>query len=154
VGTLRLPASEDSIMPLRQFALDTAQRAGLDQLALQRVELVLEEALVNVIHHGYGPDTPAERRQVELSCGVEADGVLRLTLTDWGSAFDPVAVAQTAPALEATLEANLEADLDHRAPGGMGLFLMRTMAEAGYERRGDANVLTLRFPSELPVQNR
>lgn len=153
---LRLPAREQSLPAFRQLALDEAARAGLDPAALQRVELVLEEALVNVIRHAYPPDAPEPL--AELACGPDEAGVFRLELTDWGAAFDPVAAAGSGPGaapalaagaehdLHAQLESNLEADLEHRLPGGMGLFLILTMSQPGYQRQGDANVLTLRFP--------
>jgi len=152
VECLRLPASAASIPQLRQLALDAAQRAGLGNEALQRVDLVLEEALANVIHHAYDQTSVAGAdRLVELCCAPDPDGALRLTLKDWGAPFDPVAVAETAPELEASLEANMEADLDHRAPGGLGLFLIQTMSEASYARLDGSNVLSLRFTAKGPL---
>jgi anti-sigma regulatory factor (Ser/Thr protein kinase) len=158
---LRLPAQEESLPIFRQLALDEATRAGLDPAAMQRVELVLEEALVNVIRHAYTPDAPEPL--AELACGVDEGGVFRLRLTDWGAPFDPVASAGAGPGasfpgaeagqpgehdLHAQLESNLGADLEHRLPGGMGLFLILTMSHPAYARQGDANVLTLSFPPE------
>lgn len=152
---LRLPAREESLPQFRQFALDAAARAGLDPAAQARVELVLEEALVNVVHYAYAAAPPDAERSVELCCGPGPDGVFQLTLTDWGPPFDPVAGAAARPddgspeaELEVELEANLEADLEHREPGGMGLFLIRTMSQPTYAREGDANRLTLRFPPQ------
>jgi len=146
VRSLRLPAREASLPALRQLALDGAKHAGLDHAAIQRVDLVLEEALMNVIRHAYAAN--ALEQFIMLDCGLDADGVFRLVLTDWGAAFDPVAVPVKAPELEASLEANLEADLEHRTPGGLGLFFLRSMAQASYDRKNDANVLTLRFPGK------
>ncbi|MDR3641963.1 MAG: ATP-binding protein [Humidesulfovibrio sp.] len=143
MSSLRLPASEDSLSALRQLALDAAKHAKLDQAILQRVELVLEEALMNIVRHAYPPDAP--ERLVALDCEA-GEGTLRLNITDWGAPFDPVAPANHRQ--EATLEANLEADLEHRAPGGLGLFFIRSMAQASYARQGGANVLTLRFSTQ------
>lgn len=166
MDSLRLPAREESLPQFRQLALDAAARAGVGQAAQQRVELVLEEALMNIFRHAYagkgdGQGTDAGAL-VQLACGPDADGVFRLVLTDWGPPFDPVAATQAAPLAEAAadaaeadspadllaeLEANLEADLEHRALGGMGLFLIRTMCQPAYARQDAANVLTLRFPA-------
>jgi len=149
---LRLPAREESLPRFRQLALDCAASAGLDQAAQARVELVLEEALVNVVRHAYADALPDAERPVELSCGLTADAVFGLTLTDWGPPFDPVGGAAARPddgspeaELEVELEANLEADLEHRELCGMGLFLIRTMSQPAYARKGNANVLSLRF---------
>ncbi|HWR03689.1 MAG TPA: ATP-binding protein [Humidesulfovibrio sp.] len=150
--TLRLPAREESLPQFRQLALEEAARAGLDTAALQRVELVLEEALVNVIRHAYTEETPDEARPVELTGGADPDGGFVLALSDWGQAFDPVGAADgedgSDAELLAGLESNLEADLEHREPGGMGLFLIRTMSRSAYQRTNGANVLTLRFPQD------
>ena len=75
MASLRLPACEESLAAFREFALAEGARAGLAQDTLNRVELVLEEALVNVIRHAYAAAPAGCERQVELSCGVDADGV-------------------------------------------------------------------------------
>ncbi|PKN07208.1 MAG: hypothetical protein CVU73_13175 [Deltaproteobacteria bacterium HGW-Deltaproteobacteria-8] len=140
---LRLPAHQESLPPLRDLALAWAARAGLADESVQRLDLVLEEMLMNVFHHAY----PGELGDVELallsSRQGDPPGQLSLSITDWGVAFDPLAPADHD--LEADLEANLEAGLDERAPGGMGLFLLRTLAKASYARQGQANVLSLTF---------
>lgn len=158
--SLRLPATEENLPQFLLFAQESAEAAGLDMGNAQRVELVLEEALVNVIRHAYAKSPPEAERPVELSANVDPDGVLRLTLKDWGQPFDPVGpppAPLNAPLpldelpdpltaeLEASLLSNLEADLEHRALGGMGLFLIRTMSEPSYARQDEANVLSLRF---------
>jgi len=154
---LRLPARESSLPDLMRLAQDCAGRAGLDELTVQRVELVLEEALANIIHHAYSQNAPAAPAapsaglldetphtcDVALDCAVEP-GALTLTITDWGPPFDPVRPTEH----DADLAANLEADLDSRAPGGLGLILIRSMSQAAYRRERGANVLTLRFPHE------
>ncbi len=147
---LRLPAHQESLPPLRALALAWAGQAGLAQDVLPRLDLVLEEMLMNVFHHAY----PGQLGDVELALLPSAQGDpsgpdgpagrLSLTLTDWGVAFDPLAPPD--PGLEADLAANLEAGLEERAPGGMGLFLLRTLAPgSSYARLGQANVLTLTF---------
>lgn len=158
--SLRLPATEENLPLFLQFAQETAEASGLGMGDAQRVELVLEEALVNVIRHAYAKAAPEAERLAELSASVDPDGVLRMTLTDWGPPFDPVGPAPApldAPVpldelpdpltaeLEASLLNNLEADLEHRALGGMGLFLIRTMSQPSYVRQNDANMLSLRF---------
>ncbi|MBU1041246.1 MAG: ATP-binding protein [Proteobacteria bacterium] len=140
---LRLPAHQESLPRLRELALAWAHQAGLPNDVEPRVDLVLEEMLMNIFHYAY----PSELGDVELALlspgQGDSPGRLSLTLTDWGVPFDPLAPED--PGLEAGLEANLDADLDDRALGGMGLFLLRTLAKASYARLGDANVLTLAF---------
>ena len=147
-ASLRLPARLESLPRLRELAVGAAVALGLGPEWIGKVDLALEEAVVNIARHAYHPP-PSEggRGDVELSCE-EHEGGLRLTLRDWGVAFNPVVAGPLAtpdPDLEADLVANLEADLEHRAPGGMGLFLIRSLAKAGYSRQDEANVLTLDF---------
>lgn len=139
---LRLPATLESLEPLRELALAAAQEFGLGPDALGRVELALEEVVVNIARHAYDPPGSGE---LALSAQALPGGGLRLVVEDQGRPFDPVHVSEAAPELEAGLEANLEADLEHRLPGGMGLYLILSLAKASYRRAGDANVLTLDF---------
>jgi len=138
---LRLPAREESLPELLRLAVAAAEQAGLDEATRQHVELVLEETLVTIIRHAYPAD--AADRPVELACHA-SPGELTLVVVDHGRPFDPM--SEDANSLD--LAANLDADLDSRAPGGLGLILIRGMSRASYERRDDANVLTLRFPAE------
>jgi len=152
---LRLPAHEESLEPLRALALAWAEDARLAPEVVQRLDLVLEEMLMNIFHHAYpgelgdvelarvpvGQDGPAAPDEPSAQDG--PGGRLSLSLTDWGVPFDPLAPEDSG--LEASLEANLEAGLDERALGGMGLFLLRTLAKGSYARQGQANVLTLTF---------
>ncbi|MHC1700240.1 MAG: ATP-binding protein [Humidesulfovibrio sp.] len=137
-SSLRLPARLESLPALRDLALAWAGRAGLADDVAQRLDLVLEEMLMNVFHHAY----PGELGDVELALAPApggAPGSLSLRLTDWGVPFNPLAPADPA------LAANREAGLDERALGGMGLFFLRTLCQAAYARQGQANVLTMTF---------
>jgi len=135
--SLRLPARLESLTAFRALALRAADRACMAAEARNHMELVLEEALVNIVGHAYA----AGEGDVELDCGVPAPGQVVLVLRDWGPPFDPLHVRDES--LEAGLLANREADLDERAPGGMGLFFIRSMSKASYSRVGEANELTL-----------
>lgn len=146
-GTLRLAARLENLDPFREFALAAAAAAGLSPQAAGRLELVLEEVLVNIVRYAYAGATD-DLDLIELSCAPEGPGRLRLEVRDWAPAFDPLAPKE--PGLEERLEANREADLDDRLPGGLGLLLLRSLAEASYRREAGANVLTLRFGDDAP----
>jgi len=107
--------------------------AGAGVAAIQRVELVLEEAVMNVIMHGTRADgRPAE---IALRAALAADSC-RLELTDNAAPFDPVAAPTrcTAASLEDT-------------PGGLGLLLLRRYGQdLRYERLAGRNRLTVSVP--------
>jgi anti-sigma regulatory factor (Ser/Thr protein kinase) len=97
------------------------------------IRLIAEEALTNVVKYGYGrPERPSVL--AELSVEVDAEDV-RLEIRDGGTPFDPL--SQPSPDLEAPPETKKE--------GGLGIYLLRSLAdEVRYRREGGANVLSLR----------
>jgi anti-sigma regulatory factor (Ser/Thr protein kinase) len=97
------------------------------------MRLALEEAVMNVAMHAFPPNTGGE-----ISVGLRlSPGAATLCVEDAGSAFDPTAApAQRRPA------SLLEAER-----GGFGLALLRHYcSDITYERIGERNQLTLRFP--------
>jgi serine/threonine-protein kinase RsbW len=96
-----------------------------------RILILLEELLTNLVNYGY-PDRPdCGRAEIGLALN---DGRLEIEFTDDGCAFDPF--GGPPPSLEVPLEA--------RAPGGLGLHILRSLTdEARYERRNDSNVIRL-----------
>ena len=125
-------------VPLLIKALAAAQRrlagdllgAGCPGELRFRVELVVEEAVMNVIRHGRPAGACAVTMRLRAGAGRAC-----LTLRDDGPAFDPLA----APVLA------LGGARDG-VEGGFGLHLIRRNADAAaYARRGRHNVLRLRF---------
>ena len=97
------------------------------------MHVALEEAAVNAALHGFAPDVTGEIT-VRLR---REPGAAVLSVEDNGVAFDPIAASVRARA----------DSLDDEIPGGWGLGLIRHFCPAvTYERRAEANHLTLRFP--------
>ena len=95
-----------------------------------RIHLALEEAVSNVIMYAY-PEGTAGNMVLDA---VRDGNRLRFTLVDRGKAFDPTA----AP------EANLEAPLEERLVGGLGIHLVRSIMDSiSYSRLDGKNVLTM-----------
>ena len=118
------------ISRLNGFIEDIGEEFGLTPDVVFNLNLVLEEAVVNVINYAY----PKEDHQwIYLSAKLQ-DGTIILVLTDTGKEFDPT----MAPEADITLSA------DEREIGGLGIFLIRQiMNEVKYERIDGKNVLTL-----------
>ena len=94
------------------------------------LNLVLEEAVSNVIFYAYPKD---EQQEIFLSANV-SDHNLVFVLTDSGKEFDPT----QAPDADITLSA------EERQIGGLGIFLIRQiMNQIEYQRIDGKNVLTL-----------
>ena len=94
------------------------------------LNLVLEEAVSNVIYYAYG-----EEKQKEISLTAKmSENNLIFVLTDSGKEFDPT----KAPDADITLSA------EEREIGGLGIFMVKKMTEKmEYEYADDKNILTL-----------
>ena len=118
------------ITRLYEFIEEMGNDFSLSPDIIFNLNLVLEEAVVNVINYAY----PKEEHQYIYLSATMKDGSIVLVLTDTGKEFDPTA----APEADITLSA------DERQIGGLGIFLIRQiMNEVKYERIEGKNVLTL-----------
>ena len=117
-------------------------KAGFIPRQLQfAVDLCLEEALSNVIRHGYGGREDGVL-SVEFRSGVEG---VSFVIEDSAPPFNPLRDAALAAMPLPTALADV-------VPGGHGIRLMRSFANAiDYEQMADGNRLVLRFLSS-PVQ--
>ena len=112
---------------------DIGQRENWPAQFIFRVNLVLEELGLNIMSYGYDEGL----HEFEITLTSEAD-VLRMEFTDDGRPFDPL---NEAPELD------LDASVDDRQVGGLGIHLVRTMVdEMSYRREQDMNHLTLVAP--------
>ncbi len=131
---LRLPAQIGSVRLFCDFARQAAAGAGFTAEDLDRLELVVEEIVVNIARYGY--DQEVTGGEAELACAVEGPGRVRLEVSDNGREFDPLASAPP----------DFSRGMADRTPGGMGIFLVRSIAESiTWQRDGDRNVLAFTF---------
>ena len=118
------------IARLAQFVDEVGEEFCLAPDITFNLNLVLEEAVVNVINYAYPKD---EHQSIYLSVKLQ-DGYIVFVLTDTGKEFDPT----MAPEADITLSA------EERPIGGLGIFLIRQiMNEVKYERIDGKNILTM-----------
>lgn len=97
-----------------------------------KVRLCVEEVEENILC--YSGST-----WVEVETG-EKDGQLVIEFRDGGVAFDPLAKA----------DPDINASLDDRNIGGLGIFICKQMMDVvEYERKGDSNVLKMKIAIKL-----
>lgn len=114
-----------------QFVVTSARDAGFPARHIQEIELVVEEALVNIINYAY-PEQ--DNGDVEVKCGLDDQGRLLIEIRDKGIPFD--VGSYSAP--------DLNVNFSENKIGGLGIFLIRKMADkVHYRRDGEENVLTL-----------
>lgn len=103
---------------------------GVGDTLKAELELVLEEALVNIIQHGYAGSQSGDQL-IQLRA-VLTDDELMLEFRDRGVQFNP---------LECD-DPNLDVAPDERAIGGLGIYLIKQLVdELEYVRHDGANHL-------------
>ena len=118
------------ISKLNEFVEEIGNEFSLTPDVVFNLNLVLEEAVVNVINYAYPKE---EHQSIYLSARLHEDSII-LVLTDSGVEFDPT----IAPEVDITLSA------EERPIGGLGIFLIRQiMNEVKYDRIDGKNILTL-----------
>ncbi len=137
VTRLTLPASAKSISAFSQFVRTGALAAGIAANECEKLDLVLEEILINVARYAYTPETGA----VEVAYAPEGPRKLRVEIVDFGRVFNPLEVDPP----------DLSRGLADRPIGGLGVFLVRNMVDSiAYRREADRNVLSFIFPMDGP----
>ena len=105
---------------------------GLKPEAVFSLNLALDEVVTNVIR--YAHDDDGQEHPIVVRLALERD-VLTAQVEDDGRAFNPL----EAPAPD------LDASLDERPIGGLGIFLVRSvMNSVEYRREDRRNVLIMR----------
>jgi serine/threonine-protein kinase RsbW len=101
---------------------------GLADHVSLRIALALEEAVTNVISHAFAGVAPPHRIKVRLDITPE---LFAAEVIDNGRPFDPL----TVPAPDLSLP------FEERPPGGLGIYLIRSMMDRIQYRRSDGNNL-------------
>lgn len=118
------------LIVLNDFLEKTGEKFGMSEERIQALNLVLEEAVSNVIFYAYPEESG---RQIEVTMAVK-EGVLEVVVRDSGRPFDPTARQQPDVGLAP----------DEREIGGLGIFLIRRiMDRVAYRRENGENVLTM-----------
>lgn len=124
----RLPCDRHGVRRGLATALVFAGDAALGDEASEKLAIVVEEWLINVVEHGEA--APDSRIALSLE---RLEGLVRLTVTDAGQAFDPREAVFEGPNLE--------------RGGGVGLALIQAWTHiAAYRRRAGRNRLVLELP--------
>ena len=114
MAILRLYADLSQLRVIRDFVAEASRDLDVEEWIIPDVQLAVDEICSNVITHGY----QGQGGKIEVT--VEPiDGGVEVVVRDWGKAFDPETVA--VPKVDAPLEL--------RSLGGLGLFLVRQLMD-------------------------
>lgn len=118
-----LPARISSVEDGRLALLDYLGKFAIDDMVINRIEVILEELVSNVVRHGKG----ADYLRIWASCDGDE---IRLVIEDNGPQFDPFA-ANEPDRFTTVAEAKL---------GGQGIPLIKRLSRSvHYERLGTVN---------------
>jgi serine/threonine-protein kinase RsbW len=129
---LTLPARVQSVRAFHEFVRGGAVTAGLGPTDMDKLDLVLEEILVNIARYAYAGGTG------DMEVAYAADGgTLIVEITDHGSSFNPLEAAPP----------DLTLGLAERPVGGLGVLLVKEIVGSlCYRREMDQNTVSFRFP--------
>jgi len=122
-------AELEQLSVFRDFISDCCGRHQVPNETVFDLKLAVDEACTNVITHGYKDMDPGS---IILSFRIEPDRIL-VQITDFGHIFEPASAPKP----------DVDAALDDRELGGMGLFLIyQTMDNIDYQSSEEGNTLT------------
>ena len=126
-----LPNDTQEVPKLAAFVDEVCEAVGFDAALTMKMNLAIEEAVVNVMEYAYPRGTRGD-----ITIEAQSNDVrLKFTITDSGTHFDPTAQADVDTSLSA----------EDRPIGGLGIHIVRQyMDSINYERIDGFNVLTLR----------
>ena len=129
----------DAISDLVAFTADAFARLGIDTGLLPTVDLAVEELFTNMVKYGGASRAPVRIEIAAIEGGVE------LTLVDRD--VEPFDVTQSG-------EVDIRAPIEKRKPGGLGLHLIRRMADSveyEYAKESRQSRITLRITGTGPA---
>jgi serine/threonine-protein kinase RsbW len=114
--------SNDSLSEIYEFAEGILAANDVADAARFSVHLALEELFVNMVK--YNPDVVGD---IDIDVSV-ADNTVKVTLTEYG-----------VPEFDVTLpkKVDIDAPLEQRTPGGLGVYLIQNLADALEYEYGD-----------------
>ena len=121
----------ENLSVISDFIGKAMRQIGAKEKSIAEVQLAVDEACSNIILHAYSGRKGIVKLALELM-----GGDLIVTIKDRGKPFDPASVPPP----------DLEADLNERKIGGLGMYLMRkVMDEVSYTFDAEeGNRLTMR----------
>ena len=111
---LAFPARRDLLPKMLSTIMEEVIRYVKDDKWRNRLKVCSEEILINIIDY-------SGSAQVYVSCEfLDAEKTLRLEFVDEGTPYNP---------LENETDVDIDADIDERTIGGLGIFLYTTMMD-------------------------
>lgn len=126
---LDVEAKLENLSQIADFITEKALNFGLDEKGVFQLQLAVDEAVTNIILHGYTHDIG----KIHLSCWKENQKIL-VRIEDEGKPFNPLTAKKP----------DTNASIEERSPGGLGIHFMKTLTDSvDYKYKGIKNRLTI-----------
>ena len=124
---ITVKATYDSLKEISNFIHNIMECANISTDIVFQMDLVVEEAVTNIIKHGYREDNGS------ISINAEIDNEkITFSISDHAKPFNPLSIPPP----------DIDLNLDERQIGGLGVHLIRSMmTEVGYEYKDGVNTL-------------
>jgi serine/threonine-protein kinase RsbW len=133
-----LPAHVSALQECFAFVRQGALESGLSEADMNWLDLIMEEFFMNVARHAYPAGHPGD---VELAYAVPGTGRLQVEISDSGMKFNPLDGTQP----------DFSRGLADRPLGGMGIFLVKKIAESlTYRRLDNRNMISFTYVQAGP----
>lgn len=132
---LRIRAHPEFLSVVRCAIRQTAKLSGLNDADVDAVSLAMDEALTNVIRHGYGGPCS---QQIIIQMGrrqMENQPVLEFVVQDFGKQVDPATIRSR--------------DLEDVRPGGLGVHIIRSVMDVVEYSQGEGQGMRLRMVKRI-----
>ncbi|VVB72921.1 Methanogenesis regulatory histidine kinase FilI [uncultured archaeon] len=125
---------KEAIPLINAFLDDIMSCSGFGKKEISEVQLAVEEAVINIIHHGYR----GSEGSIHLKCDFR-DGCQKIVIEDSAPPFDPTTYSMP----------DLASDLELRRIGGLGIHLIKSLTDGlKYEFRDGKNRLIMMKKSQ------
>lgn len=131
---LKIEATIDNLAQVFRFLSESMESCNVDTKVKRQIKLCVEELFVNIAHYAYDPDVGMAKISIDTVQDENGKPKMVISFADEGRPYDPL----SAP------EPDIEAELDDRRIGGLGVFLVRAaMDSVEYEHKDGQNITTI-----------
>ncbi len=129
---LTIEAKVENLPVVTEFISSSLEEKACSLKIIMQMELVIEEIFVNVASYAYRPDVGLVTVYKEFS---ENPAEITVTFVDGGVEYNPLEHK----------DPDINADIDKRNIGGLGIFLIKkNVDDIFYERKDGKNILTFK----------
>lgn len=130
---IQLTGEKASLPGFQDFILKQAKGFEIPPAVTGKIELILEEVLLNIINYAYTGNNPGI---IRAGCAFFDKNRFVIRIIDQGRPFDP----SSSPDPDTTLS------VEERDIGGLGIYLVHKLSDkVSYERVDGQNILDITF---------